>query len=176
MIDFSLNSNGDIDFIQSNKKSASLQFDFLIAESNALRFNFFCEDEVTDGFLESLEPGLIFNIYIDNIEYDKEISMTESNEDLLYQKFKIRLDSVKGTILNNEDIGSTLDNYRHRLLNSEKENKDLEEIKQNIYESIKDIAPNATINVKKIDTIYADYSNSLMITIYVNDFNYYYYL
>lgn len=176
MVDFFLNANGDIDFIESNKKTDALHFNFLTAKSNVLNFNFYSENyDSSFSYLPNLQPGLILNMYIDNIDYDKEISLTESNEELLYQKLKIRLSSIKNTISNNENIGSTLDNYKHIILNSEKEN-DFTDIKNCVAEAIKDILPNAIIDVKKIDTIYSDYSNSLIITIKSNDFNYYYYL
>ena len=40
-IDFALNENGDILFTESTRKSSSLQLDFLISNTNALKFDFY---------------------------------------------------------------------------------------------------------------------------------------
>ena len=72
-----------------------------------------------------------------------------------------------------EDIGSNLDLYKHNLM-SDKD--DFSTIKDSVKEALYDVLPNAEIDVQKINTIYLDYSNSIMITIKDDEYNYYYYV
>ena len=116
--DFQLNKNGDILFKQSNRDNSSLQLDFYVAESKGLMFNFYIDSYIDEQeYLNDLDPEFIFEFYIDTPKNNKEILCIENKEDYLYQQLKIRLNSALGTIKGNEEIGSTIDNYRHILLN-----------------------------------------------------------
>ena len=169
-MDFALNDNGDIAFVQSSRKSEAFQLDFLIANSNSLKLDFFVTDTKEESYLEGLTPGLIFNFYLDNIEYDKDIFLLESEEDVIFQKIKIRLNTALGTIRNNKTLGSEIDNLKHRILNGSDDDK-YEDIIDCVRNAIKDILPNAKITVKKLNTIYTDYSNSLIVTIVKDKIN-----
>lgn len=173
-IDFALNENGDILFTESTRKSSSLQLDFLISNTNALKFDFYITDTKEQDYLPNMEPDFIFNFYINNIENNKEIFLTESDEDLLFQKIKLRLNTILGTVINNEELGSDLINYKHIILNPEKEN--FSKLIETVKKALDDILPNAEITVKRLNTNYIDYSNSLLITIVKDEINYYYYL
>ena len=80
-----------------------------------------------------------------------------------------------GTIKGNESLGSTLDNYRHILLNPDKK-KDYKDIEICVREAIKDILPDAKITIYNTPSIYTDFTNSIIISIVQEDFDFYYYL
>lgn len=173
--DFLLNKKGDILFKQSDRDNSSLQFDFFVAKSKGMMFNFYVDNFENQKYLDDLDPQFAFKFYIDNPEYDKEIVCIDSEDDLLYQQIKIRLNSALGTIKNNESLGSTLDNYRHILLNPDK-NKGYAELITCVKDAIKDILPDAKVEIYNSSTIYTDFCNSIVVVIVVNDVNYYYYL
>ena len=173
--DFQLNDHGDILFEQSDRKDSSLQFDFFVARTNGLVFNFYIDDYDSHEYLNDLDPQFVFDFCIDNPENNKEIVCIDNREEYLYQQVKIRLNSALGTIQGNETLGSTLDNYRHMLLNPDKQ-KSYEDIITCVKTAIKDILPNARVAVYNKPTIYTDFCNSIIITITQDDFNYYYYL
>lgn len=173
--DFQLNENGDILFKQSDRSDSFLQFDFFIAKSNGLVFDFYIDAYRQKEYLQDLKPGFVFEFCIDNPEENKEIVCIEDKNDYLYQQIKIRLSSALGTIKGNESLGSTLDNYRHILLNSDKK-KDYKDIETCVKEAIKDILPDAKITIYNTPSIYTDFTNSIIISIVQEDFDFYYYL
>lgn len=173
--DFQLNENGDILFKQSDRSDSFLQFDFFIAKSNGLVFDFYIDTYRQKEYLQDLKPGFVFEFCIDNPEENKEIVCIEDKNDYLYQQIKIRLSSALGTIKGNESLGSTLDNYRHILLNSDKK-KDYKDIEACVKEAIKDILPDAKITIYNTPSIYTDFTNSIIISIVQEDFDFYYYL
>ena len=130
--DFQLNENGDILFKQSDRSDSFLQFDFFVAKTNGLVFDFYVDTYEQREYLQDLKPGFVFEFCIDNPDKDKEIVCIEDKNDYLYQQIKIRLSSALGTIKGNESLGSTLDNYRHMLLNPDKKKdyKDIEVIRE----------------------------------------------
>lgn len=173
--DFQLNENGDILFKQSDRSDSFLQFDFFIAKTNGLVFDFYIDVYRQKEYLRDLKPGFVFEFYIDNPEENKEIVCIEDKNDYLYQQIKIRLSSALGTIKGNESLGSTLDNYRHMLLNPDKK-KDYKDIEICVREAIKDILPDAKITIYNTPSIYTDFTNSIIISIVQEDFDFYYYL
>lgn len=173
--DFQLSENGDILFKQSNRSKEFLQFDFYVAKSNGLVFDFYIDNYEIQQYLKDLTPQFEFEFYIDNPENNKEIAYIDNKEDYLYQQIKIRLSSALGTIKGNENLGSTLDNYRHMLLNPDKQ-KDHNDIMICVKNAIEDILPNAQINIYNTPTIYTDFTNSIVIAIVQEDLNFYYYL
>ena len=173
--DFQLNENGDILFKQSDRSDSFLQFDFFIAKSNGLVFDFYIDTYRQKEYLQDLKPGFVFEFCIDNPEENKEIVCIEDKNDYLYQQIKIRLSSALGTIKGNESLGSTLDNYRHILLNSDKK-KDYKDIETCVKEAIKDILPDAKITIYNTPSIYTDFTNSIIISIVQEDFDFFYYL
>ena len=61
------------------------------------------------------------------------------------------------------------------LLNPDKENN-YSELINSVKEAIKDILPNAEVNVYNRPSIYTDFTNNIIVYIVQNDINYYYYL
>lgn len=173
--DFQLNENGDILFKQSTRDKSSLQFDFYISKTNGMMFDFYVDSYDTNEYLYDLSPQFVFNFCVDNPENNKEIVCIDNKKEYLYQQIKIRLSSTLGTLKNNENIGSTLDNYRHMLLNPDKK-KGYDNIISCVRNAINDILPNAKIEVFNTPTIYTDFTNSIIISIIKDDINYYYYL
>ena len=173
--DFQLNENGDILFKQSDRSDSFLQFDFFVAKTNGLVFDFYIDTYESKEYLQDLKPSFVFEFYIDNPDKNKEVVCIENKNDYLYQQIKIRLSSALGTIKGNESLGSTLDNYRHMLLNPDKK-KDYKDIEACVREAIKDILPNAKITIYNTPSIYTDFTNSIIISIVQEDFDFYYYL
>lgn len=173
--DFKLNKFGDILFKYSDREQSSLQFDFITSPTNGLLFDFYIDSYTSEGYLSDLTPMFSFQFYIDTPAYDKEIMTVRSDEEYIYQQIKIRLSTALGSIKNNENIGSELDKYRHTILNPNKET-DYAEIKDCIEKAISDVLPGATIKVIAKDTIYTDFTNSLIVSISKGEYNYYYYL
>lgn len=171
MIDFILNSNGDLSFTVSDTENEQLQLDFFTSQNTSLFFDFYIENLREFSYLDNLVPGLIFNFETSYINYDKEVYYSQSEEDYLLQQIKIRLSSPLGTIMGNENIGSELDFYKHKNID-----QNINSITDCIREAINDILPDAKIKVEKIDSGYFDYTNSLKITISNKDYNFYYYL
>lgn len=171
MKDFLLNVNGDIVFQKSTLSKDSFQLDFLISPYKAIAINFYIENYNNFKHIDNLTPQFLFNFNIKKIENDKKVIMAEDEEEYLKQQIKIRLETPLNTLLCNEEIGSNISIYNHKVMGN-----DFEEIKECVKEAISDILPNAKIQVQKIDTIYLDYSNSLMITINFKNYNYYYYV
>ena len=173
--DFQLNENGDILFKQSDRSDSFLQFDFFIAKTNGLVFDFYIDVYKQKEYLQDLKPGFVFEFCIDNPEENKEIVCIEDKNDYLYQQIKIRLSSALGTIKGNESLGSTLDNYRHMLLNPDKK-KDYKDIEICVREAIKDILPDAKITIYNTRSIYTDFTNGIIRSIVQEEFDFYYYL
>lgn len=178
MVDFQLNKNGDIFFEESKNINNKFELNFFVSQSDVMTINFYTENLSSFSYLKSnkedrvLNPGICLNIYTKKIENNKEVVLVKE-EDYIGQQIKIRLQTSLGTLLNNEDIGSDLDLYKHNII-SDKD--DFSIIKKSVKKAIYDILPNAEIDVQKIKTIYLDYSNSLMITIKNDNYNYYYYV
>ena len=178
MVDFQLNKNGDIFFEESKNINNKFELNFFVSQSDVMTINFYTENLSSFSYLESnkedrvLAPGMCMNMHLMKVENDKEIVLSK-DEDCIEQQIKIRLQTALGTLTNNEDIGSNLDLYKHNLM-SDKD--DFSTIKESVKEALYDVLPNAEIDVQKIDTIYLDYSNSIMITIKDDEYNYYYYV
>lgn len=174
--DFQLNKNGDILFKQSQKKETALQFDFYVANTKGMIFNFYIDNYEEQKYLNDLVPQFAFKFYVDTPKNNKDIMCIDNKEDYLYQQIKIRLNSALGTIKSNENIGSTLDNYRHILLNPDKNKGNYSDLILCVKNAIKDILPNAEITIYNSSSIYTDFTNSIVISIIQDDLNYYYYL
>lgn len=172
--DFKLNKKGDLLFKYSTRDTSSLQFDFFVASSNGLMFDFYIDSPNSQKYLPDLIPQFTFDFRIYSPENDKEIC-TVSDTEYLEQQVKIRLTSALGSIRGNESVGSRLDDYRHMLLNPDKE-VGYADIIYCVEQAIKDILPNAKVEVHKKKGIYTDFTNSLIISIRQDDFRYYYYL
>lgn len=179
MYDFLLNNHGDILFYKTDKQENSFQLDFFIAPSDSLSFDFYIDNYNDFEYISPsnstaiIEPGMIFSFNTQEVKNDKDICITENEEDLIFQKIKIRLSSAINTIEGNKDIGSNLELYKHRLITKDDTFTDIYTC---IQEAISDILPNAKIDIKLIESIYIDYSCSIKVTIQYKDYNFYYYL
>ena len=178
MVDFQLNKNGDLLFEESQIMNNNFELSFFVAKSSTLILDFYTENLSSFAYLDNhkddkiLLPGICMNMYLMKAENNKEVVLSK-NEDYIEQQIKIRLQTALGTLLNNEDIGSNLDLYKHNLMPGD---DDFSVIEECARQAIEDILPNAEIDVQKIETIYLDYSNSLMITVKNDSYNYYYYV
>lgn len=173
MKDFLLNTNGDIMFEKSNFIEDSLEFNFLVSSYKTLSLKFYIENYNDFKYLNDYTPQFILSFNFKKIENDKSIIINENEEQYYQQQIKIRLETPLNTLLENSTIGSSISLYNHKVMTNDNTFND---IKQCVKEALKDILPNAQIQVKKIDTIYLDYSNSLLITINFKNYSYYYYV
>lgn len=174
MKDFLLNTNGDIMFEKSNFIEDSLEFSFLVSSYKTLSLNFYIENYNDFEYSNDLNPQFVLEFNLKKIENDKNIVINENEEQYYQQQIKIRLETPLNTLLQNSNIGSNINLYNHKIITT-KDNT-FKDIKQCVKEALKDILPNAQIQVQKIDTIYLDYSNSLLITINFKNYSYYYYV
>ena len=173
--DFKLSNNGDILFKFSNKQEQSLQVDFYTSPTKGLVFDFYIDSYYSEQYLPNLVPQFAFQFNTECKANDKEILTITDEQEYIYQQIKIRLSSVLGSIQGNEQLGSKLEKYKHMLLNPKKENN-YEELIACVRDAIKDVLPNAEITVINNQTIYTDFTNSLIISIIYNDYSYYFYL
>lgn len=173
MKDFLLSSNGDIMFEKSNFIEDSLEFNFLVSSHKTLSLNFYIENYNDFKYLDGFTPQFILNFNLKKIENDKSIVINENEEQYYQQQIKIRLETPLNTLLQNNNIGSNISLYNHKVITND---NTFEDIKKCVKEALQDILPNAQIQVDKIDTIYLDYSNSLLITINFKNYSYYYYV
>lgn len=171
MKDFMLSSTGDITFSTAEELSPSFQFDFFVSDNSIMNLNFYVENLKKPKYLKGLTPGIVFNFNISKTENDKEIVYNIDEEEYLYQQLKIRISSVLGTILGNEDIGSTIELYKHKNIDD-----NLNYILSSVKEAIEDIMPEAILNIRKIGGGYYSYSDSVEITISNKEYKFYYYL
>ena len=87
----------------------------------------------------------------------------------MQQAIKIRLNSALGSIRENLDIGSTLEELIHELI----DNKNLiNSLKTCIANAIYDIIPNPTIVINEQKSKYVNYSTGLSVIIIDNDKQY----
>jgi hypothetical protein len=171
MKDFMLNNSGDIMFATAEELAPSFQFDFFISDNSIMTLNFYIENLKKSKYLKGLTPGLIFDFNISKTENDKEIIYNIDEEEYLYQQLKIRISSVLGTILGNEDIGSTIESYKHKNIDD-----NLNYILSSVKDAIEDIMPEAILNIRKIGGGYYTYSDSVEITVSNKEYKFYYYL
>ena len=92
------------------------------------------------------------------------------NGDLaMEQAIKIRLLSSLGSISGNLDIGSQIEKVIHNLIDKD---GTITGLKKYIKEAISDIISNPTIIIDKVNSKYADYSDTLRVTIIDNNNKY----
>ena len=145
--DFLLNERGDISFET-----------IIRATSESLLFNFYAEINDT---LERQPEWLQFNFNTYEALYDKN-SKIISGDEYIKQAIRIRLETEKGTLRENLDLGSNIHSYRHMFINPENV---ISKIEACVYEAIKDIVPNSEIKVLLEKTTYYDFFNSIKISI-----------
>lgn len=165
MKDFYLTPRGDLSISNINTDYKKLEINFVTSFSNALCLNYFVED-VKNNKVNPTSLSLNFDIKKPN--YDKEIKII-SGDECMEQAIKIRLVTALGSIKENEDIGSTLEELIHELI----DNKSIiNSLKICIANAISDIVPNPIISISKPKTKYIDYSTNFNIVIIDGDKHY----
>lgn len=165
MKDFYLTPRGDLSISNINTDYNKLELNFVTSFSNALCLNFFIEDVLNNKFNSS---ALKINFNIEKPVYDKEIKVI-SGDECIQQAIKIRLKSALGSIRENTDIGSTLEELVHELV----DNKNMvNSLKTSIANAIYDIIPNPTIIINQPKSKYVNYSTGFNIIIIDNDKQY----
>lgn len=165
MKDFYLTPRGDLAISNINTDNNKLEINFITSYSNALCLNFFIEDVQST----KLNPSsLRINFNIEKPSYDKEIKII-SGDEYMQQAIKIRLNSALGSIRENLDIGSTLEELIHELV----DNKNIiNSLKTAIAKAIYDIIPNPTIIISQPKSKYINYSTGFNIVVIDNDKQY----
>jgi hypothetical protein len=159
MKDFLLDSNGDLEFESESQSDASkFEFNFHIATSDSLLFNFYAE---VSGE-KKREPGMFqYNFDTYEILYDK-VNKLISGDEYIKQAIRISLETEKNTLRENASVGSELYKYRHCPLHNTKIITTIEEC---IYDAIKHIVPNSEVKVYLKETAYFDFYNAIKISI-----------
>lgn len=163
--DFYLTPRGDLAISNISTDSNKMEINFITSFSNALCLNFFIDDTQQKALTAS---SLQINFHIDKPVYNKEVIVISDNE-YMQQAIKIRLASALGSIRGNQDIGSTLEELVHELIDN---NSLANSLKASITNAIKDIIPNPTIIINKTKSKYVDYSAGLNILIIDDDKQY----
>lgn len=165
MKDFYLTPRGDLSISNINTDYKKLEINFITSFSNALCLNFFIDD-IKQNNLSSTSLSINFNIEKPN--YNKEVRIV-SGEECIEQAIKIRLATALGSVRENLDIGSTLEELVHELVDSK---RIVNSLKNCIANAISDIIPNPIILVNKPKTKYVDYSTGFKIVIINGDKQY----
>lgn len=157
--DFLLNSSGDLDFETVPQNEANkFEFSFHIATSDSLLFNFYT---MIDGEIERKPNMLQFNFDTYEVLNNK-LNKLITGDEYIKQAIKIQLETERNTLRENAGVGSDMYKYRHEILSEE---KIISQIKETVYEAIKDIAPNSEVEIYLKDTAYFDFHNAIKISI-----------
>lgn len=168
MLDLFLTDSGDLSFLTniSSKMSEGFEFNFHIAQSNSLLFNFYIDNTKVKENNNSFK----YNFYTYTPSYNKEI-MTVSSKNYIQQCIKIRLNTEINTIRENTDLGTELHTIIHSSI---PDNKLKSKVEKMIKNSIQDILPNASVTVSFLNTDYLNYHDSIRVVI-INSEDVYYY-
>ena len=113
--DFMIGESGDLIFVPSTINKEELTLNFYTMPSNCLTVNFFIKNRFEFKHLKNLEPSLIINFNVDTVNYCFD-TLIANDQDYMQQQITIRLKTALGTLTNNEDIGSTIDMYKHNII------------------------------------------------------------
>lgn len=165
MKDFYLTPRGDLSISNINTDYKKLEINFITSYSNALCLNYFVEDVKNDKLTPT---SLGINLNIKKPNYDKEMKII-SGDECMEQAIKIRLSSALGSIKENSNIGSTLEELIHELI----DNKHIvNSLKTCITNAISDIIPNPIIIINKPSSKYVNYSVGFKVIIIDGDKQY----
>lgn len=165
MKDFYLTPRGDLSIDNISTDHKKLEINFMTSFSNALCLNFFIEDVQNNKFSPTC---LQVNFEVLLPSYDKEIKVI-SGDECMVQAIKIRLNSALGSIRENLDIGSTLEELVHKLIDNP---NIVSSLKTSIANAISDIIPNPVIIISQPKSRYINYSNGFNVIIIDNDREY----
>ena len=165
MKDLFLTPRGDLAIEDIYNSKQRLEINFITSNVNALRINFFVEDTFAK---QRSANSLLLNFNVEKPLDNKELRII--NGDLaMEQAIKIRLLSSLGSISGNLDIGSQIEKVIHNLIDKD---GTITGLKKYIKEAISDIISNPTIVIDKVNSKYADYSDTLRVTIIDNNNKY----
>jgi phage baseplate assembly protein W len=161
--DFYLDSRGDLSFeTASREETEQFTFNFHYATSDSLLFNFFTEIHGT----KKREPGMLqFNFNTYEVLYDKKNRII-TGDDYIQQAIRLQLETEIGTLRENETMGSDLYKYKHMFMD---EREVINVIKECVSRAIKDIVPDAEVNVHFRATAYYDFFNAIKISVILSD-------
>ena len=165
MKDFYLTPRGDLSISNINTDYKKLEINFITSFSNALCLNFFIDD-VKQSKVSNTSLSINFNI--EKPSYDKEIRIM-SEEECIEQAIKIRLSTALGSLRGNTDIGSTLEELVHELVDDK---NIVNSLKACVANAIADIIPNPVISIEKPKTKYINYSTGFTVLIINGDKQY----
>lgn len=165
MKDFYLTPRGDLSISNINTDYKKLEINFITSFSNALCLNFFIDDVKQSKLSPS---SLRINFDIEKPNYDKEMRVI-SGEESMEQAIKIRLLTALGSLRGNVDIGSTLEELIHELVDSKSL---VGSLKSCIANAISDIIPNPVISIEQPKTKYINYSTGFRVVIINGDKQY----
>lgn len=158
-LDLYLTSTGDITFEETKAiKENGLTFNFFIAPSNSLSFNFYTK---STREVQQQPQTLCMDFYTYTVEYNKNSRIIENNK-FMQQAIKLRLSTEYGTITRDESYGSRIYELMHSNLD---DTRLLYEIELLAKQALEDILPNATISAKKVNSKYLDYYDTVKLTI-----------
>lgn len=159
-MDFLLTPTGDISFEIFEKKSNPFEISFITTKTTALRIKFHTEEIESKKQLNDSSLNIRFCTY--NPTNNKTISMT--NDDEFYeQQIKIRLQTVIGDMSSYPALGSYLEKYKHKFIDTCTPST---EVPDEIKRCLKDIIPNCEVTIGLKQNKYYGYSNCLEIFIY----------
>lgn len=167
-LDIFLTESGDFSFFTNTDfLNDSFTFNFHVAPTNSLLFNFYILNNtpvVNDNSFE-------YNFYLYTPRYDKKIKSV-SGKSFIHQNIKLRLSTEINTVRENWTMGCNL----HTIMHSNLPDKRLiTTIEKMIKDSISDLLPKATVSVSLLNTNYLDYHDSIKVVI-INDEDVYYYV
>lgn len=161
-MDFLLTPSGDITFEMYEKENNPFIISFITSQTKALTINFHTD---TLNIVQPKDTSLMINFSTYNPSNNKAISITTTDE-YYEQQIKIRLMTALGDMKSYPSLGSNIEQYKHKIIDS----ADLEQDLHNeILKAISDIIPNCELSVRLKDSIYYGYSDCIVIEIHDKD-------
>lgn len=163
-MDFLLTPSGDITFEMYEKENNPFVISFITSKTKALTVSFHTD---TLNTIHPTDTSLMINFSTYNPSNNKAISITTTDE-YYEQQIKIRLMTTLGDMKSHPSLGSTIEQYKHEIMDSTGLEQDLH---SEILKAISDIIPNCELSVKLKDSIYYGYSDCMIVEIYDKDRN-----
>lgn len=163
-MDFLLTPSGDITFEMYEKENNPFVISFITSKTKALTISFHTDNS---NIAQPKDSSLTINFSIYNPSNNKTISVTTTDE-YYEQQIKIRLLTALGDMKSYTSLGSQIEKYKHKIMDT----ADLEQDLHNeILRVIEDIIPNCELTVKLKESLYYGYSDCMLVEIYDKDRN-----
>lgn len=163
-MDFLLTPSGDITFEMYEKENNPFVISFITSKTKALTISFHTDNSNT---VQPKDTSLTINFSTYNPSNDKTISMATADE-YYEQQVKIRLLTTIGDMKSYTSLGSTLEKYKHEIMDTANLEQDLH---NEILRAIKDVIPNCELTIELKKDIYYGYSDCMSVEIYDLDRN-----